>query len=91
MTNTVIAADNPAPQTPAAGSADLLGNVDFAVDRDGVHVSDVHLGGLHACSAYLDDLGFSAAATRDVRRGPARDTSSVASALARQAVADRGI
>jgi hypothetical protein len=46
---------------------------------------------LHACSAYLDDLGFSAAATRDVRRGPARDTSSVASALARQAVADRGI
>ena len=50
--------------TPAPG-ADLLGNVNFAVDRDGVHVSEVRLGGVHACGAYLDALGYGARPTDD--------------------------
>lgn len=90
VANTAFAADDPVGQPSAAASAGLLGNVDFAVDRDGVHVSGVHLGGVHVCGAYLDELGFSARPARD-RREPVRDTSSFASGLAKHAAADKGI
>jgi hypothetical protein len=53
------AADDAFPDAPGASAA-LLGNVDFAVDTDGVHVAGVRLGGVHACGAYLDELGFAA-------------------------------
>jgi hypothetical protein len=91
VAGTALAADDSVGPAPQVANADLLGNVDFAVDRDGVHVSGVRLGGVHACGAFLDQLGFSATAARDAQPGPMRDTSSFASALARQAAADKGI
>ena len=85
------AADDALPEAPGPASAALLGNVDFAVDTDGVHVADVRLGGVHACGAYLDDLGFSARRDSERAAEPSRDTTSFARALALRQVADRGI
>jgi hypothetical protein len=59
--------------TAPVPSTALIGNVDFAVDADGVHVSSVRLGGTHACGAYLADLGFAAAQARDTRFRAFRD------------------
>jgi hypothetical protein len=91
VASTALAADDSVGAAAQGANADLLGNVDFAVDRDGVHVSGVRLGGVHACGAFLDQLGFAATAARDAHPGPIRDTSSFASALARQAAAAKSL
>lgn len=40
-----------------AQSASIIGNVRFAVDTSGVHVSDVRLGGQYPFGAYMDRIG----------------------------------
>jgi hypothetical protein len=84
-------ADTRAGGPAAAPSTALLGNVDFAVDDAGVHLSNVRLGGLHPCGAYLDDLGFAARSMRELRIDEARDTTTLARTLGSRAIADKGI
>lgn len=77
-------------EPPAKPSAALLGNIDFAVDGDGVHVSGVRLGGAHPCGAFLDELGYADAATGATRVSRPVDATSLASALLRTPAA-RGL
>jgi len=76
-----------AAQTPSTA---LLGNVDFAVDADGVHVSSVRLGGAHACGSYLTKLGFVAPLPNPRITAPT-DGSAFAALLGRPTVAGGAI
>ena len=78
---------HPAPPPSTA----LLGNIDFAVDGDGVHVSSVRLGGSHPCGAYLDSLGFAAQKSGASRFGATGDAIGIARGLGWHVVADSGI
>ncbi len=59
-----------------AQSAALLGNVDFAVDASGLHVSSVRLGGLYPFGAYTDRIGVPMQTTPYLQAGAARDAGS---------------
>jgi hypothetical protein len=52
-----------APALANAQSASVIGNLRFAVDDGGVHVSDVRLGGLYPAGMYMSRLGVPMQAT----------------------------
>lgn len=80
-------ATHPAP----APSTALLGNIDFAVDGDGVHVSSVRLGGSHPCGAYLESLGFATQKSGASRFGATSDAIGIAKGLGWRTAAGSGI